>query len=128
MVKNHQHRAASRPGLKDPVLEYGQLLSFRAISPEIIGDRIGVRLGCTKMRIHPMSLSFTVKARICVQQKRSLEEADQKKNTSRARNYSHFITLPRFSILPRRNRSASAASEAFERATSTLVVTLFNSY
>jgi hypothetical protein len=61
---------SQRPGLGDPILEYGQLLSFRAISPEIIGDRIGVHLGCTKMCVHATSLSFAVKARICIQQKR----------------------------------------------------------
>jgi hypothetical protein len=58
------------PGLGDPVLEYGQLLIFRVISPEVICDRIGVRLGRTKMRVHATSLSFAVKARICIQQKR----------------------------------------------------------
>jgi hypothetical protein len=59
-----------RPGLGNLSLEYGQLLSFRPISLEIVCDRIGVCLGCTKMRIHMMSLSFIIKARICIQQKR----------------------------------------------------------
>jgi hypothetical protein len=61
---------SQRPGPGNPILEYGQLLSFRQISPEIVRDRIGVCLGCTKMRVHTMSLSFIVKARICIQQKR----------------------------------------------------------
>jgi hypothetical protein len=63
-------RLSQCPSLGDPILEYGQLLSFRAISLEIIGNQIGVRLGCTKMRVHAMSLSFFVNARVCIQQKR----------------------------------------------------------
>jgi hypothetical protein len=43
--KSSVARLSQRPGLGDPILEHDQLLSFRAISPEIIGDRIGVRLG-----------------------------------------------------------------------------------
>jgi hypothetical protein len=58
------------PGLGDPILEYGQLLSFRAISPEVIGDRISVHLGRTKMHVHATSFSFTVNASIYIQQKR----------------------------------------------------------
>jgi hypothetical protein len=73
LVNNLKSGAAclsQHPGLGDPILEYGQLLSFRAISPEIIGDRIGMRLGYTKMRVHATSLSFAVKTRICIQRKR----------------------------------------------------------
>jgi hypothetical protein len=58
------------PGLGNPILEYGQLLSFRTINLEIVCDRIGVCLGRTKMHVHTTSLSFVVKARICIQQKR----------------------------------------------------------
>jgi hypothetical protein len=61
---------SQRPGLANPILEYGQLLSFRAINPKIICDQIGVCLGHTKMRVHATSLSFVVKALICIQQKR----------------------------------------------------------
>jgi hypothetical protein len=61
---------SQHPGLGNPILEHGQLLSFRAISPEIIYDRIGMCLGHTKMRVHAMSLSFIIKARIYIQQKR----------------------------------------------------------
>jgi hypothetical protein len=39
----------------------------------------------------------------------------------------HFIAFPRFSIFPRRKFSASAASEALERATSTFTVMIFSS-
>jgi hypothetical protein len=39
----------------------------------------------------------------------------------------HFIAFPRFLISPRRKFSASAASEALERATSTFMVTIFSS-
>jgi hypothetical protein len=67
--KSYTACLSQRSSLGDPVLEYGQLLSFRAISPEIICDRIGVHLGHMKMRVHAMSLSFAVKARICIQQK-----------------------------------------------------------
>jgi hypothetical protein len=58
------------PSLGNPILEYGQLLSFRTINPEIICDRIGVCLSHMKMRVHTMSVSFIVKARICIQQRR----------------------------------------------------------
>jgi hypothetical protein len=34
----------ARLSLGDPILEYSQLPSFRAISPKVIGDRIGVRI------------------------------------------------------------------------------------
>jgi hypothetical protein len=58
------------PSLGDPILEYGQVLSFRAISLEIIGDRIGVRLGCMKMRVHAMGLSSFINTCVSIQQKR----------------------------------------------------------
>jgi hypothetical protein len=68
--KSSATRLSQCPGLGDPILEYGQLLSFRAISPEIIGDRISMRLGYTKMRFHAMSFSFAINASVCIQQKR----------------------------------------------------------
>jgi hypothetical protein len=78
------------------------------------------------MRINRTSLSIVIKAHICVQQR-----SDQKEKTRREhikdREYLHFIALPRLSISPRRNCSASAAHEAFERATSTFAVNLLNS-
>jgi hypothetical protein len=76
------------------------------------------------MRINPMSLSLVIKARICVQQRSDQQEQARRKYITN-REYLHFIALPRLSISPRRNRSASAAREAFERATSTCAVTLF---
>jgi hypothetical protein len=36
--KSSAARLSQCPGLGDQILEYGQLLSFRAISPEIVGD------------------------------------------------------------------------------------------
>jgi hypothetical protein len=73
MMNDHKSCTAclsQRPGLGNPILEYGQLLRFRTISPEIVCHRIGVCLGRTKMRVHMKSLSFVVKARICIRQKR----------------------------------------------------------
>jgi hypothetical protein len=78
---------SQHPGLGNPILEYDQLLGLRAINPEIICDRIGVCLGRTKMRIHTTSLSFIVKARICIQQK-----GDQKKPTGRRTRQGHQNT------------------------------------
>jgi hypothetical protein len=117
---------SQRPSLGNPILEYGQLLSFRAISLEIICDRIGVSKphedACSRdepqLRHQDTHLHLTKKVI-----RRSRPEEKHVKSTKRL----NFIALPRFSISPRRNRSASAASEAFERATSTLAVTLFNS-
>jgi hypothetical protein len=77
-----------------------------------------MRLSRTQMRINPTSLSLVIKARICVQQRSDQQEQDRRKYITN-REYLHFIALPRLSISPRRNRSASAARKVFERATST---------
>jgi hypothetical protein len=69
LMNNHKSRTAclsQRPSLGNSILEYGQLLSFRAISLEIICDRIGVCLSRTKIRVHAMSLSFVIKTRIFI--------------------------------------------------------------
>jgi hypothetical protein len=78
------------------------------------------------MRINPTSLSIVIKTRICVQQRSDQQEQIRRKNI-KDREYLHFIALPRLSISPRRNRSASVAREAFERATSTFAVIVLNS-
>jgi hypothetical protein len=79
-----------------------------------------------QMRVNPISLSFVVKACICVQQRGDQQSRSEEEHT-KDRRYLHFIALPRLSISPRRNHSTSAASEAFERATSSLGVTLLKS-
>jgi hypothetical protein len=114
-------------GLGDPILEYSQLPSFRAISPKVIGDRIGVRLSRTKMRIYMASLSFTIKTHICIQQNEMIRRCQPEEELIKDTTNLCSIALPRFSISPRRNLSASAASEALERAMSTLAATIFNS-
>jgi hypothetical protein len=68
--KSYTACLSQRPGLGNPILEYGQLLSFRPISPEIVRDQISVCLGYAKMHVHMSSLSFVIKAHICIQQKR----------------------------------------------------------
>jgi hypothetical protein len=85
-----------------------------------------MRLGRTQMRVNPMSLSIVIKACICIQQRSDQQEQIRRKHI-KDREYLHFIALPRLSISPRRNRFASAARAAFERATSTFAVTLANS-
>jgi hypothetical protein len=52
---------------------------------------------------------------------------ERQKELPTTEGYLHFITLPRFSTSPIRYRSASAARDAFEQATSTWVVILFTS-
>jgi hypothetical protein len=55
--------------LGDPILEYCQFQRFRSVSPEVISDRISVRLSCTKVRIYTPSFGFAVKAYICTRGK-----------------------------------------------------------
>jgi hypothetical protein len=50
--------------LGDPILEHYQLHRFRSVSPEVIGNRIGMRLSCTKMCVYALGFGFTVKAYI----------------------------------------------------------------
>jgi hypothetical protein len=78
------------------------------------------------MCINPTSLSIVIKARICVQQRSDQQELIRRKHI-KDRKHLHFIALPRLSISPRRNHSASAARETFKRATLNLAVTLLNS-
>jgi hypothetical protein len=109
--------------LGNPILEYCQFQCFRSVSPEVINDRISVRLSCTKVRIYAPGFGFAVKAYICRRGKNVIlnrhgAQADQED--------SHFMAFPRLSTSSRRNLSASAARDALERATSTLAVTIFS--
>jgi hypothetical protein len=51
--------------LGDPVLKKCQLHRFRPICPEVVGNRIGMRLSSKKVRIHTSGFSGTVEAHIC---------------------------------------------------------------
>jgi hypothetical protein len=59
--------------------------------------------------------------------KKDAQNSFTRRRTDQEPEYLHFITFPRFSISPRWKFSASAASEALERATSTFAVTIFSS-
>jgi hypothetical protein len=56
--------------LGNPILEYGQLHRFRSVSPEVISDRICMRLSCTKVRVHAPGFGFAVKTCICTKRKK----------------------------------------------------------
>jgi hypothetical protein len=58
-------RLGQNSSLGDPILEYCQFQRFRSVSPEVISDRISVRLSCTKVRIYAPGFGFAVKAYIC---------------------------------------------------------------
>jgi hypothetical protein len=64
--KGHAECLRQCSGLGNPILKYGQLLSLRAISLEIICDRIGVCLGRTQMCVNTASLSLVILARIYI--------------------------------------------------------------
>jgi hypothetical protein len=51
--------------LGDPVLKKCQLHRLRPICPEVVSNRIGMRLSSKKVRIHMSSFSCTVEAHIC---------------------------------------------------------------
>jgi hypothetical protein len=57
-------RLGQNSSLGDPILEYCQFQHFRSVSPEVISDRISVRLSCTKVRIYAPSFGFAIKAYI----------------------------------------------------------------
>jgi hypothetical protein len=66
----HQSKGASarlsqHSSLGDPVLKKCQLHRLRPICPEVVSNRIGVRLGSKKVRIHTSGFSCTVEAHIC---------------------------------------------------------------
>jgi hypothetical protein len=102
-----------------------QLDRFRSVSPEVISDRIRMRLSCTKVRVHTPGFGFTIKAYIC-RKRRKITYDQQGAKQIKSSKDSHFMAFPRFSISSRRNFSASVAREALERATSTLAVIIFN--
>jgi hypothetical protein len=51
--------------LGDPILEYCQLHRFRSVSPELISDRISMRLSYTKVRVYAPGFGFAVETYIC---------------------------------------------------------------
>jgi hypothetical protein len=111
--------------LGDPILEYCQLHHFRSVSPEVISDRISMRLSCTKVRIYAPGFGFAVKAYICRSGKNVTLTGMEHKQIKSSED-SHFMAFPRLSTSSRRNFLAFAARDALERATSTLAVTIFS--
>jgi hypothetical protein len=66
----HQSKGAlarlnQHSSLRDPILKKCQLHRLRPICPEVISNRIGVRVGGKKVRIHTAGFGGTVKAQIC---------------------------------------------------------------
>jgi hypothetical protein len=66
----HQSKGTSTrfghdPSLSDPIPKKHQLHRLRPIRPEIVSNRIGVRLSSKKVRIHTSSFSSAVEAHIC---------------------------------------------------------------
>jgi hypothetical protein len=93
---------------------------------EVISNRIHMALSRPKMHIHTSSLGLAINTRICNQQKDDQNSSTRRRTDQELENL-HFIAFPRFSISPRRKFSASEASEALERATSTFTVMTFSS-
>jgi hypothetical protein len=58
-------RFGQNSSLCDPILEYCQLHCFRSVSPEVISNRISMRLSCTKVCIYAPGFGFAVKTYIC---------------------------------------------------------------
>jgi hypothetical protein len=58
-------RFGQNSSLGDPILEDCQFQCFRSVSPEVVSDRISMRLSCMKVRIHAPGFGFTIKAYIC---------------------------------------------------------------
>jgi hypothetical protein len=63
-------RLSQHSSLGDPVLKKCQLNCFRPVRPEIVRNRISVRLSSKKVRIHMSGFSCTVKAYICKRKKK----------------------------------------------------------
>jgi hypothetical protein len=59
--------------------------------------------------------------------KKDAQNSYTRRRTDQEHENLYFIAFPRFLISPRRKFSASVASEALERATSTFVVMIFSS-
>jgi hypothetical protein len=51
--------------MSNPILEYCQLHHFRSVSPEVISDRISMRLSHTKVCVYASGFGFAVKTYIC---------------------------------------------------------------
>jgi hypothetical protein len=62
-------RFGQHSSLGDPILEYCQLHRFRPISPEVVSNRISMRLSCTKVCVHVTGFGLTVEAYICSNRK-----------------------------------------------------------
>jgi hypothetical protein len=119
-------RFGQHSSLGDPVLEKCQLQRLRPICPEIVSDRISVRLSSTKVHVHASGFSFTVKAHICKEEKNVRLYRLKSRSRPEVPKDLHFRDFPRFSTSSRRNFSASTARAALDRATSTLAVTTFS--
>jgi hypothetical protein len=68
LVHKHEGGAAhfgQNSSLGDPILEYCQLHRFLSVSPEVISNRISMRLSCTKVRVYAPGFGFAVEAYIC---------------------------------------------------------------
>jgi hypothetical protein len=66
----HQSKSAlaclsQHSSLDEPVLKKCQLHRLRLIRPEVVSNRIGVRLSSKKVCIHMSGFSCTVEAHIC---------------------------------------------------------------
>jgi hypothetical protein len=125
----HQSKSASarlsqHSSLGDPVPKKCQLHRLRPVRPEIVRNRIGVRLSSKKVRVHTSSFSCAVEAHIYRRKKKV--KFDKIEQRSKDTENSHFRPFPKFSTSSSRNFSASAASDAFDRPTSTLAVTTFS--
>jgi hypothetical protein len=58
-------RFGQNTSLCDPILEYRQLHCFRPVNPEVISDRVSMRLRHTKVCIYAPSFGFSIKTYIC---------------------------------------------------------------
>jgi hypothetical protein len=71
----HQSKSASarltqHSGLGDPVLKKCLLHRLRPVCPEIVRNRIGVRLSSKKVHVHTSGFSCAVEAHICRRKKK----------------------------------------------------------
>jgi hypothetical protein len=62
--KGASARLSQHTSLSNPILKKRQLHCLRSISPEVIGNRIGMILGSYNMRIHAPGFGGTVEARV----------------------------------------------------------------
>jgi hypothetical protein len=122
--KSTAARLSQHSSLGDPVPEKCQLHCLRPVRPEIVRNRIGVRLSSKKVRVHTPGFSRAVEAHVYRRKKKV--KFDKIEQRSKDTENSHCRAFPKLSTSSSRNFSASAASDAFDRATSTLAVTTFS--